>query len=529
MKLSPIVISFISLLFFLPTFAVVSEINDEMSDLSAIDTTKASFFAKKSDSTAKPSEALNYIDSAIFFNSNKPEYFFRRARLLGALNNLTEGLNAVEKAINLSPNPVPIYIYFKSRFLYDLKMNNDAFNVYKTAMALGEKDHFDLGKRIGERLHAQGIDNLDRKNFSKALEDLSRAEELRKDNYLIIFTQIAWINTNLKNFDAAIFNADKSISFIKKMKSINPKLTDINGHIADAYRVRSIARLQKDEFSQAKNDLYLAKGLVTNEETSFFWGDNSLSGINKAIAIMNNFSQTSKSTGSTQIASTNESFKTIKIGSLTWMAENYKTKRFANGNAIDYIQNADRYISTPAYAILKNGQYVYSWEAVKDSRGIAPKGWHVPTPSEWEQLIAYCKSSGDLKSTTGWPTINVGGYYQTIVCPNCVSWNNEYRRKVACNRCKDTRRIDGRKYIPNKYASLNGNNRLGFNLKNLGHLSDGRHSAVNYFWTSVLDTRPGSCGSECGNSYVFFIDGILSITNIKNSENMLPLRLVKDY
>jgi uncharacterized protein (TIGR02145 family) len=49
---------------------------------------------------------------------------------------------------------------------------------------------------------------------------------------------------------------------------------------------------------------------------------------------------------------------------------------------------------------------LYNWYAATDPRGLAPKGWHVPTETEWMELINFL--GGDsaaamkMKSTTGW-------------------------------------------------------------------------------------------------------------------------------
>ena len=40
-----------------------------------------------------------------------------------------------------------------------------------------------------------------------------------------------------------------------------------------------------------------------------------------------------------------------------------------------------------AYCITEKGDYLYNWYVVDDKRGIAPKGWHVPTNKEWNSLV----------------------------------------------------------------------------------------------------------------------------------------------
>ena len=55
--------------------------------------------------------------------------------------------------------------------------------------------------------------------------------------------------------------------------------------------------------------------------------------------------------------------------------------------------------------------YLYNGNAVLDERNICPSGWHVPTDSDWENLIKTLggpKEAGiKLRATKGWlPTMN---------------------------------------------------------------------------------------------------------------------------
>jgi len=84
-------------------------------------------------------------------------------------------------------------------------------------------------------------------------------------------------------------------------------------------------------------------------------------------------------------------YNTVTIGTQVWMVENLKTTKYRNGDAIsgnseDYegmYYNYDNVANVNKYGRL------YNWYAVKDSRNIAPKGWHVPTNSEWTTLSTY--------------------------------------------------------------------------------------------------------------------------------------------
>ena len=105
-------------------------------------------------------------------------------------------------------------------------------------------------------------------------------------------------------------------------------------------------------------------------------------------------------------------YKTIIIGTHTWMAENLRTTKYRNGDPIDNVTDNAAWatLSTGAYCWNNNdaASYkavygaLYNWYAVADSRKIAPEGWHVPTDAEWTTLIDYLGgwySGGELKET----------------------------------------------------------------------------------------------------------------------------------
>lgn len=48
---------------------------------------------------------------------------------------------------------------------------------------------------------------------------------------------------------------------------------------------------------------------------------------------------------------------------------------------------------------------LYNWYAVKDPRGLAPKGWHIPNDFEWqilEDTIGHDKCGIKMKNTQAW-------------------------------------------------------------------------------------------------------------------------------
>jgi uncharacterized protein (TIGR02145 family) len=115
------------------------------------------------------------------------------------------------------------------------------------------------------------------------------------------------------------------------------------------------------------------------------------------------------------------SYKTVKIGTQWWMAENLKTTKFNDGTNIPLLESNDDfgYYITPAYCWYDNNSgykntygALYNWYAVNTGM-LCPTGWHVPTETEWSALIDFLGgenvAGGKLKSISSlWQYRNVG-------------------------------------------------------------------------------------------------------------------------
>ena len=91
-------------------------------------------------------------------------------------------------------------------------------------------------------------------------------------------------------------------------------------------------------------------------------------------------------------------YKTIKIGTRVWMADNLRVKHYSNGDPIPDIKEPKQWdiLTTGAYCELNNNPFyskafglLYNWYSTADVRNICPAGWHVPSESEWVTLVSF--------------------------------------------------------------------------------------------------------------------------------------------
>ena len=112
-------------------------------------------------------------------------------------------------------------------------------------------------------------------------------------------------------------------------------------------------------------------------------------------------------------------YKTIKVGSQTWMAENLKSTKFNDNTPIPFVTEVAIWsaLSTAAYTWYNNDSIaygaLYNWYAVNTGK-LCPAGWHVPSDDEWTGLTTYLGGdsiAGDKIKETGtlhWITPNTG-------------------------------------------------------------------------------------------------------------------------
>jgi uncharacterized protein (TIGR02145 family) len=116
-------------------------------------------------------------------------------------------------------------------------------------------------------------------------------------------------------------------------------------------------------------------------------------------------------------------YKTVKIGTQTWIAENLKTTKYNDGTAIPLVTDDKAWeaLTAPAYCWNKNDATInkntygalYNWYTVNTNK-LCPRDWHVSTDTEWTILTTYLGgesvAGGKLKETgtTHWESPNTG-------------------------------------------------------------------------------------------------------------------------
>ena len=122
-------------------------------------------------------------------------------------------------------------------------------------------------------------------------------------------------------------------------------------------------------------------------------------------------------------------YNTVQIGTQCWTKENLKVIKYrdgsvisldtsggVNGNGTGQIWSARTTGARTVYGHnnknLEVYGYLYNWYAVSDNKGLCPRGWHVPSDTEWTTLTNYLGgesvAGGKMKSigTTNWLSPN---------------------------------------------------------------------------------------------------------------------------
>jgi uncharacterized protein (TIGR02145 family) len=91
-------------------------------------------------------------------------------------------------------------------------------------------------------------------------------------------------------------------------------------------------------------------------------------------------------------------YDTINVGDQLWMKKNLDVDKFRNGTKIPQARTREEWVKAglmkkPAWCYVNDDPILgmkmgklYNWYAVNDKRGLAPKGWSIPTLEDWVLL-----------------------------------------------------------------------------------------------------------------------------------------------
>ena len=152
-----------------------------------------------------------------------------------------------------------------------------------------------------------------------------------------------------------------------------------------------------------------------------------------------------------------------KIGTQVWMTENLRTSHYSDGSVIPYITIKEEWsaLKSDAYCYANDVKdssvfygYLYNGYAVKKNT-ICPKGWGVPTDTDWEQLSTYLIKNGygfggsgdDIAKSLS--AVNLAAY-------TAVTWSNSDIEGAPGNNVK-LNNSSGFNGLPVGYRDENGN------------------------------------------------------------------------
>lgn len=112
----------------------------------------------------------------------------------------------------------------------------------------------------------------------------------------------------------------------------------------------------------------------------------------------------------------------VRIGDQRWMASNLDVISFSTGETLMDASSVELWnqalqMQIPAYSRIEKDSVqglspviLYNWFAVSDPRGLCPKGWNVPTDTDWSAMVSQLGEhpARRLKSNANWLEPGIG-------------------------------------------------------------------------------------------------------------------------
>jgi len=180
--------------------------------------------------------------------------------------------------------------------------------------------------------------------------------------------------------------------------------------------------------------IYSYGGIVVHDISSCYSLPSSSSVVPSSSSLFVGVPCDNASTGSATVTCGGQTYKTVQIGSQTWMAENL------NYNASGSVCYGNESSNCTTYGRLYNWATAMGLDPSCNSstcasrvqskhRGICPSGWHIPSNEDWDQLFRYADGTSGtsspydsptagkhLKAKTGWSSCGPSGSGSPYSC-----------------------------------------------------------------------------------------------------------------
>lgn len=126
-------------------------------------------------------------------------------------------------------------------------------------------------------------------------------------------------------------------------------------------------------------------------------------------------------------------YNTIKVGDQCWLLQNLRTKKYNDNTYITPVSDKVTWQSANygAYSCYNNDTAncliygaLYNWHAVNSGK-LCPKGWHVPSDTEWKTLEVYLGMTQAQADATGWRGTDQGAK----IAGNANLWDDGYLKQ----------------------------------------------------------------------------------------------------
>jgi uncharacterized protein (TIGR02145 family) len=228
-------------------------------------------------------------------------------------------------------------------------------------------------------------------NPKKAIKYYSKAYKIDTTYYPALYNR-AWTYSALKEFDKAIVDLNKVI-----------KLMDNNDKkVAQAYVNRGNAYRKLKEFDRALADYNKSIEIDATVPQSYYnraliYQINNQADLT-CIDFYKSIQLGMKDELNLEAWCSENFYKRAVIGNQIWMSENYDISQFQNGEVFPQVKSASEWIEAlenkkPVWCYynfdsIESIRYgkIYNWYAVNDTRGLAPKGWRIPSSDDVQKL-----------------------------------------------------------------------------------------------------------------------------------------------